>query len=611
MKKKGLVVWTTLAIISIVVLVVGFAFSGIAECVGLYTSYAEEIKGAISISSIADPIIFAYNRFFGGNFSWNWTTGLTIGILAIFVIAEICLIIALIAKKKSKYAGYPFYILVVTFLGLYVSWYVLDTTNVTPSIARQLVTSGSQYFNILTWNVTEVFETSGVANYFISVWFYVFLLGVLLTLITALGTGFTCFAYTLQTKKEAKPQPVEVKEEPVATFEAPEVKEEPTPVVKKKKVVLVVKRYDSFKDVKEPVIQKVTEYPHEKIEVKPLTIEDIRAALKDELDAREAKEKKDVNFNNEIVHEEVSTPKKEAISVSESDITKEVKETPQIPTPVIIAIPEPIKEENIKPTPKKEEVIKEPSLNKDQVRDIIRDELAKALDEIKNQEPEIEEEIFEETREVPVKVIEKIHEKIVEKPVEVEKIVEKPVEVIKEVYIEKPVETPKAEEPKVEETVVTPSEEAEAEESPKIERIPFATRIREADDEMKDNYNHIKSLLLSYGLKNRTSNGGDAFRLHKVTYCKITVAGKSLKLYLALDPNDYKNSTLPIKDASSKEIYKDIPLVFKVKSGLSLRRAEQLITEMMDKHGIEQADRVEVKDYASTLTETADDTDED
>ena len=606
MKKKGLVVWTTLAIISIVVLVVGFAFSGIAECVGLYTSYAEEIKGAISISSIADPIIFAYNRFFGGNFSWNWTTGLTIGILAIFVIAEICLIIALIAKKKSKYAGYPFYILVVTFLGLYVSWYVLDTTNVSPSIARQLVTSGSQYFNILTWNVTEVFETSGVANYFISVWFYVFLLGVLLTLITALGTGFTCFAYTLQTKKEAKPQPVEVKEEPVATFEAPEVKEEPTPVVKKKKVVLVVKRYDSFKDVKEPVIEKVTEYPHEKIEVKPLTIEDIRAALKDELDAREAKERKDVNFNNEIVHEEVSTPKKEAISVSESDITKEVKETPQIPTPVIIAIPEPIKEENIKPTRKKEEVIKEPSLNKDQVRDIIRDELAKALDEIKNQEPEIEEEIYEETREVPVKVIEKIHEKIVEKPVEVEKIVEKPVEVIKEVYIEKPVETPK-----VEETAATPSEEAEAEESPKIERIPFATRIREADDEMKDNYNHIKSLLLSYGLKNRTSNGGDAFRLHKVTYCKITVAGKSLKLYLALDPNDYKNSTLPIKDASSKEIYKDIPLVFKVKSGLSLRRAEQLITDMMDKHGIEQADRVEVKDYASTLTETADDTDED
>ena len=570
MKKKGLVVWTTLAIISIVVLVVGFAFSGIAECVGLYTSYAEEIKGAISISSIADPIIFAYNRFFGGNFSWNWTTGLTIGILAIFVIAEICLIIALIAKKKSKYAGYPFYILVVTFLGLYVSWYVLDTTNVSQSIARQLVTSGSQYFNILTWNVTEVFETSGVANYFISVWFYVFLLGVLLTLITALGTGFTCFAYTLQTKKETKPQPVEVKEEPVATFEATEVKEEPTTVVKKKKVVLVVKRYDSFKDVKEPVIEKVTEYPHEKIEVKPLTIEDIRAALKDELDAREAKERKDVNFNNEIVHEEVSTPKKEAISVSESDITKEVKETPQIPTPVIIAIPEPVKEENIKPTPKKEEVIKEPSLNKDQVRDIIRDELAKALDEIKNQEPEIEEEIYEETREVPVKVIEKIHEKIVEKPVEV----------IKEVYIEKPVETPKVEEPKVEETAATPSEEAEAEESPKIERIPFATRIREADDEMKDNYNHIKSLLLSYGLKNRTSNGGDAFRLHKVTYCKITVAGKSLKLYLALDPNDYKNSTLPIKDASSKEIYKDIPLVFKVKSGLSLRRAEQLITEI-------------------------------
>ena len=136
----------------------------------------------------------------------------------------------------------------------------------------------------------------------------------------------------------------------------------------------------------------------------------------------------------------------------------------------------------------------------------------------------------------------------------------------------------------------------------KIERISFATRITNADDDLKDAYNHIKSLLLSYGLKNRVSNGGDAFRLHKVNYCKITVAGNSLKLYLALDPADYKNSTLPIKDASSKAIYKDIPLVFKVKSGLSLRRAEQLITEMMDKHGLEQVDRVEVKDYVSNIT---------
>lgn len=128
---------------------------------------------------------------------------------------------------------------------------------------------------------------------------------------------------------------------------------------------------------------------------------------------------------------------------------------------------------------------------------------------------------------------------------------------------------------------------------------------------MKDNYNHIKALLMSYGLKNRVSNGGDAFRLHKVTYCKITVAGKSLKLYLALDPNDYKNSTLPIKDSSSKEMYKDIPLVFKVKSGLSLRRAEELIQQMMDKHGIEQADRVQVKDYVAALAQETPSDDED
>ena len=96
--------------------------------------------------------------------------------------------------------------------------------------------------------------------------------------------------------------------------------------------------------------------------------------------------------------------------------------------------------------------------------------------------------------------------------------------------------------------------------------------------------------------------GGDSFRLHRVTYCKIAMAGKGLKLYLALDPADYANTTLPIKDASSKAAYRETPLVFKVKSGLSVRRAEDLIRECMDKHGIEQADKVQPFDWVNELS---------
>ncbi len=145
-----------------------------------------------------------------------------------------------------------------------------------------------------------------------------------------------------------------------------------------------------------------------------------------------------------------------------------------------------------------------------------------------------------------------------------------------------------------------PAEEAAEEGGNKIIRIPFPTRMVEAEDEMKANYNELKSEILSYGVKSRVSNSGDTFRLHKVTFVKITIAGKSLKLYFALDPADYANTTLPIQDASHKNIYREIPLVFKVKSELSMRRAKQLIADVMERHGLEQG-RVELRDYTESL----------
>ena len=155
-------------------------------------------------------------------------------------------------------------------------------------------------------------------------------------------------------------------------------------------------------------------------------------------------------------------------------------------------------------------------------------------------------------------------------------------------------------EPAPEEAAVEQPLEEPAEDANKIIRIPFPTRMVEAEDEMRANYNELKSEILAYGVKSRVSNSGDTFRLHKVTFVKITIAGKSLKLYFALDPKDYENTSLPIQDASHKNIYKDIPLVFKVKSELSMRRAKQLISDVMEKHGLEQG-RVELRDHADSL----------
>jgi len=159
---------------------------------------------------------------------------------------------------------------------------------------------------------------------------------------------------------------------------------------------------------------------------------------------------------------------------------------------------------------------------------------------------------------------------------------------------ETPVEAPVEEAP-VAADVAVPAVEPVVEVVPPVEkkpivRIPFQERMINAEKEMQDNYNEIKNEILSYGVKSRVSNSGDTFRLHCKTYVKLTIAGKSLKLYFALDPNDYADSTIPVQDASNKGIYAEIPLVFKVKSGLSMRRCKDLIAEVMEKDNLEQGE---------------------
>jgi hypothetical protein len=113
-------------------------------------------------------------------------------------------------------------------------------------------------------------------------------------------------------------------------------------------------------------------------------------------------------------------------------------------------------------------------------------------------------------------------------------------------------------------------------------------------------------------VKSRVSNSGDTFRLHTKSYLKITIAGKGLKLYFALDPKKFKDSPIPVKDASNKNIYKEIPSCFKVKSPLSLKRAKQLLAEACGVDKLEQGKAephnwaVELKDYKPQLSNEED-----
>ena len=133
-----------------------------------------------------------------------------------------------------------------------------------------------------------------------------------------------------------------------------------------------------------------------------------------------------------------------------------------------------------------------------------------------------------------------------------------------------------------------------------VKRKTFAEKIVESEQTTKDQYSQLKSLLISYGMKSRVAKSNETFRFKKQLFVKITVQGKSLKVFLALNPDDYVGTKFPIKDMSYKASYSEVPLLIKVRSNLSFKRAKILVEELMAKKGILQGIYTEIN-YAELL----------
>ena len=299
----------------------------------------------------------------------------------------------------------------------------------------------------------------------------------------------------------------------------------------------------------EPEPEKAASHPSEKDDLRALLKEVVRDIVRDEIARNNANQARGENapassitgatFGGPLVVQYFNG------GINSAAAPETVKEDK--PTPAPQPQPEEVKEEEI-PAPVEEEKVEEQPASEEQPV-----EEATPAPEV---EPVPEEVPTEEVLPEPEPVVEPEPEPMLEEPApEAEPVVESP-----------------------------------AEEKKPIIRIPFTERMLNADPEMQKNYSELKNEILSYGVNSRVSNSGDTFRLHRKTYVKITIAGLSLKLYFALNPDDYKDSTLPIQNAGHKGIYAEIPLVFKVKSGLSMRRCKQLIADVFEKNGFEQGE---------------------
>ena len=213
------------------------------------------------------------------------------------------------------------------------------------------------------------------------------------------------------------------------------------------------------------------------------------------------------------------------------------------------------------------------------------------------------------TNAIIARIMDKKHDKLlVESPAapaeeETKAVAVENVEIVKEENVVE--EEPKAEEttenvPEMEEV----KEEESKEEKKKIDtldtsiygeiiRRTFMEKFEALDDDMKQKYLEIRRELLSYeGVRSRISKHCDSYRVKKNIFVKINIQGKTLKVFLALDPKSFTDSTYPIIDVSGKKIYAEVPTLLKVKSRLSVKRAKALIAQLMDSRGIERLDIV-------------------
>lgn len=127
----------------------------------------------------------------------------------------------------------------------------------------------------------------------------------------------------------------------------------------------------------------------------------------------------------------------------------------------------------------------------------------------------------------------------------------------------------------------------------------FIARIIQSSDDVKRYYGQIKNAMLAYRKVNSSvAWGAERFNKGRETIAKLKIRGKTLCLYLNLDPNDYKTSVYHQVDVSDNKSMHGTPMMVKIKSPLGVKKAIRLIDDMLAKRNGEKR-AIQERDYAA------------
>lgn len=125
---------------------------------------------------------------------------------------------------------------------------------------------------------------------------------------------------------------------------------------------------------------------------------------------------------------------------------------------------------------------------------------------------------------------------------------------------------------------------AEEEKPAYVRSRSFAEKMRDASEILQDRYDELKNYALRFRkLKSRISRKFDSINQGRFQFVKLSIAGKTLKLYLNMDIKT-TDPKFHCKDMSDKKTYVTVPVLLRIKSGRAVKYAKRLIDQCAEQH---------------------------
>ena len=118
----------------------------------------------------------------------------------------------------------------------------------------------------------------------------------------------------------------------------------------------------------------------------------------------------------------------------------------------------------------------------------------------------------------------------------------------------------------------------------------FTAKLIQSEDKLKSYYGEIRNELLRYKVKTRTSWRYETFKTGRKLLARLAVRGKTLGLYLALDPAAYQDTKYKVDDVSAVAKNAEVPALYKIKNDRRSKYAKDLIAEVMAANGLVAGD---------------------